>query len=123
MSSKSLRAGIHDEKDNQISSGDDTVAVSLSPCLFLVTGVSSCLAFFTIPVQINKKTTYALLDSGASHSDITLKACEWLELSATNRPIIEIVSAKPTAIFKSLGKTSTKLTAFEQKHNLQPGVT
>ena len=67
-SSKSLTAGIHDEKDDQISSGDDSVVASLSPCLFSLTGVSISLALFTIPVQINKKTIYALLNSGASLS-------------------------------------------------------
>ena len=81
-SSKSLTAGIHDGKDDQISSGDDNAAASLSPCLFSVTGVPNCLALSTIPVQINNKTIHALLDSGASHSHISLNAVEWLKLKA-----------------------------------------
>ena len=83
-SSKSLTARIHDEKDDQISSGDDNVAASLSLCLLLLTGVPNCLALSTIPVQINKKTIYALLDFGASHSHISLNAVEWLKLKAPN---------------------------------------
>ena len=51
---------------DHISSGDDTVAASLSPCLFSLAGVSKCLALSTIPVQFNKKNIYAILDSGAS---------------------------------------------------------
>ena len=86
-SSKSLTAGIHDEKDDQISSGDDTVAASLSPFLILLTGVPNCLALSTIPVQINKKTIYALLDSGASQNYISLNAVKWLKLKAPNGPI------------------------------------
>ena len=123
LSSKSLTAGIHDEKDDQISSGNDTVAASLSPCLFSLTGVPNCLALSTIPVQINKKTIYALLDSGASHSHISLNAVEWLKLKAPNGPITEAALAKQNATFKSLGKTSAELTVFEQKYNLQLGVT
>ena len=116
-SSKSLTAGIHDEKDDQISSGDDTVAASLSSCLFSLTGVPNCLALSTIPVQINKMTIYALLDSGASHSHISLNAVEWLKLKAPNGPITEVALAKQNATFKSLGKTSAELTVFEQKYN------
>ena len=122
-SSKSLTAGIHDEKDDQISSGNDTVAASLSPCLFSLTGVPNCLALSTIPVQINKKTIYALLDSGASHSHFSLNAVEWLKLKAPNGSITEVALAKQNATFKSLGKTSAELTVFEQKYNLQLGVT
>ena len=119
--SKSLTAEIHDEKDDQISSGDDNVAASLSRCLFSLT--ENCLALSTIPVQINKKTIYALLDSGASHSHISLNAVEWLKLKAPNGPITEVALPKQNATFKSLGKTSAELTVFEQKYNLQLGVT
>ena len=122
-SSKSLTAGIHDEKDDQISSGDDNVAASLSPCLLSLTGVPSCLALSTIPVQINKKIIYALLDSGASHSHISLNAVEWLKLKVPNGPITEVALAKQNATFKTLVKTSAELTVVEQKYNLQLGVT
>ena len=71
LSSKILTAGLHDEKDDQISTNGDTVASSLSPCLFSLTGVTNCLGYSTILVQINKKTIYALLDSGVSHSHIS----------------------------------------------------
>ena len=81
-SSKSSTAGIRDEKDNQISSGDDTVAAFSSPCLFSLAGVPNCLALSIIPVQINKKNIYALLDSGALHSHISLNAVKWLKLKA-----------------------------------------
>ena len=123
LSSKSLTAGIHDEKDDQISSGDDSVAASLSPCLFSLTGVPNCLTLSTIPVQINKKIIHASLESGASHSHISLNAVEWLKLKAPNGPITEVVLAKQNDTFKSLGKTSAELTVFEQKYNLQLGVT
>ena len=72
-SSKSFTAGIHQEKDDHVSSGDDTVAASLSLCLFSLTGILNCLALSTVPVQINKNTTYASLDSGTSHSHISFE--------------------------------------------------
>ena len=91
--------------------------------MFSLTGVPNCLALSTIPVQINKKTIYALLDSGASHSHISLNAVEWLKLKAPNGRITEVALAKQNATFKSLGKTSAELTVFEPKYNLQFGVT
>ena len=93
--------------------------------MFSVTGVPNCLALSTIPVQINNKTTHALLDSGASHtgSHISLNAVEWLKLKAPNGPITEVALAKQNATFKRLGKTSAELTVFEQKYNLQLGAT
>ena len=71
---KIFNSEFHDEKDDQVISSDDTVAAPLSPCLFSLSGIPNCLALSTIPVQINKKTIYPSLDSGASHSHISLKA-------------------------------------------------
>ena len=100
-SSKSLTAGIHDEKDDQISSGDDTAASFLSPCFFSLTGVPNCLALSTIPVQINKNTIYALLGSGASHGHVSLNAVEWLKLKAPNGPITEVALANRMLLSKA----------------------
>ena len=91
--------------------------------MLLLTRVPNCLALSTIPVQINKKTICALLDSRASHSDISLNAIAWLKLKAPNGPIIEVALAKQNATLKGLGKTSAELTVFEQKYNLQLGIT
>ena len=44
-------------------------------------------------------------------------------MKAPNGPITEVALAKQNASFKSLGKTSAELTVFEQKYNLQLGVT
>ena len=63
--------------------------------------VPNCLALSTIPVQINKMTIYTLLDSGASHSHISLNAVEWLKLKAHNGPITEVALANRMLLLKA----------------------
>ena len=72
------------------TSDDETIAVVTSPCLLSLTGVPTCLESSSIEVKIKNKSINALVDSGASHSHIDLKAAEWLKLPAPTGTTIKV---------------------------------
>ena len=64
----------------------------------------------------NFTAVHALVDSGASHSHIDLKAAEWLKLLAPTGTTSKVALAKQTATLKTLGKTIVELEAFDNKY-------
>ena len=104
------------------TSDDETVAALTSPCLLSLTGVPTCLESSSIEVKIKNKSINALIDSGASHSHIDLKAAEWLNLPAPTGTTTKVALAKQTATFKTLGKTAVELEVFDNKYLMKLGV-
>ena len=73
-------------------------------------------------MKIKNKPINALVDSGASHSHIDLKAAEWLKLPAPTGTTTKVALARQTATFKTLGKTTVELEAFDNKYLMKLGV-
>ena len=123
-SKRPVAAKISEENHELLSttSDDETVAVLTSPCLLSLTGVPPCLESSSIQVKIKNKPVNALVDSGASHSHIDVKAAEWLQLPAPTGATTKVALAKHTATFKTLGKTVVELEAFGDKYLMKLGV-
>ena len=120
-----VSAKIAEKEDHNLlstTSDDETVAALTSPCLLSLTGVPTCLESSSIEVKIKNKPINALVDSVASHSHIDLKAAEWLKLPAPTGTTTKVALARQTATFKTLGKTTVELEAFDNKYLMKLGV-
>ena len=73
-------------------------------------------------MKIKDKPINALVDSEASYSHIDLKAAEWLKLPAPTGTTTKVALAKQIATFKTLGKTTVELKAFDNKYLMKLGV-